>query len=500
MQRLSFFFLGLAMMAASLLFMGCSSKSGPGGRCPGGGYSCGQLCTDANPPSVCGLDCSDDACPIGFYCGADDTCTADCSADSALCGAGTCNVSMGVCMPPTEEDAGVGDGGLPDNGPRPDNGPLVDLGPQPDNSVCARVSVEATRVTPNVIFLIDRSGSMQWELDLSDGAQCPLNSNERDCYESNTESIRDLSRWRELRSTLVGTSPAPAAEGLLADLQDQVRFGALTYRRRNGVAECGSINLLSPIDIMGTDRIGVIAPGSDPSARDVIAGNAADTRYLDLEPSGGTPTGPAIDYMVSNLDPAITSSDDPTILILATDGDPTRSLSQGGGTDYCAGFDNYTTDPEAWSVAAVQRAYTAGIRTFVLAVADEDDLAQDHVNNLANAGIGADPDAMPAAMSWRVNDVEALNAALTAIIGDEISCTIELNGSVPTWSTDPCAGGTIEIVEGTVRTPLACSPGNGWQLTGPSTVEIMGTSCLQLKAATNATLDASFPCDTVIFD
>ena len=46
---------------------------------------------------------------------------------------------------------------------------------------------------------------------------------------------------------------------------------------------------------------------------------------------------------------------------------------------------------------------------------------------------------------------------------------------------------------------FVCAPGNGWQLIGPSTVEIMGTSCLQLKAATNATLDASFPCDTVIF-
>lgn len=494
MLRLSSFLSGLGVVAAALLFHGCGSDTGPGGRCPGGAFSCGQLCEEANPPAQCGLDCADDACPIGFYCGADDTCTADCASDAALCGEGTCNTSMGVCVPPDSVDAGPVDSGPRDNGPRPDFGPPVDLGPQPDGDVCARVTVEATRVTPNVIFLIDRSGSMGWELDLSDGAQCPLNNGDRDCYNSNTSSIRDLSRWRGLRSTLVGTSPAPAAEGLISDLQSQVRFGALTYRRRTSVAECGSVSLLSPIDIMGTNRIGVVAPGSVPSARDVIAGNATDdNRYLDLDPSGGTPTGPSIDYLVSNLDPAITASDDPTILILATDGDPTHS-------DNCQGFDNYTNNPEAWSVAAVQRAYTAGIRTFVLAVADEDDLAQDHVNELANAGIGAAPSTSPPAMSWRVNDVAALNAALTGIIGDEISCTIELNGMVPTWQTDPCAGGTIELVEGAQRTMLTCAPGNGWQLTGPSTVEIMGAACLQLKAATMATLDASFPCDTVIFE
>ena len=54
----------------------------------------------ANPPAQCMLDCSDAACPSGYYCGADDTCTADCSAANALCGDGTCNPSTGVCTPP----------------------------------------------------------------------------------------------------------------------------------------------------------------------------------------------------------------------------------------------------------------------------------------------------------------------------------------------------------------------------------------------------------------
>ena len=115
-------------------------------------------------------------------------------------------------------------------------------------------------------------------------------------------------------------------------------------------------------------------------------------------------------------------------------------------------------------------------------------------------GVRVSSDAAPQAESWRVTNVAALNEALTGIIGDEISCTVQLDGMVPTWMTDPCAGGTIELVEGNQRTLLTCAPGNGWQLTGPSTVEIMGTACMALQNATNASLDASFPCDTIIFE
>jgi hypothetical protein len=430
---------------------------------------------------------------VGFYCSADELCTADCTGtNTALCGDGTCSASSGMCTGPDGVDQGLADLGRP-----VDQGPPVDLGPPVDqgDGVCARVSVEASRVTPNVIFLVDRSGSMGWELDLSDGAQCPVNNNHYDCYDSNSNSIRERSRWRGLRSTLIGTSAAPAVEGLIGDLQDQVRFGAVTYHQASNTNSntyqdnCMALNVLTQ---SGGD-VGVVNAGATPSARDVIAGDGtSDTQYLRLGPSSGTPTGPAIDYVIANLAPSVLGSSDPTILILATDGEPTSD-------EDCDGYDHATDDAQDWSVQAVQRAYTAGIRTFVLTVADETEIAQDHVDDLANAGLGRAVDASPASPSWRVDNVAALNAALSGIIGNEISCTVELAGQVPSWSTDPCAGGTIELVEGANRTTLQCAPGDGWQLVGPSTVEIMGTACDALKAATNATLDASFPCDTVIF-
>ena len=491
MQRAPLIPAVVGILAASLLFVGCGSDPGPGAPCGDRGYSCGQLCDGVTPPSACGLDCSNAGCPVGFYCGADETCTADCSgADDALCGDGTCS-SSGVCTGPDGVDAGGVDVGRVDLGPPVDAG-RVDQG----DGVCARVSVEASRVTPNVIFLIDRSGSMGWELDLSDGAQCPLSDGHRDCYDNGTSSaIRDLSRWRGLRSTLIGTSAAPAVEGLIGDLQSQVRFGAVTYHQATNLNTntfqdgCMALNVLT----QSGGAVGVVDPGAVPSARDVIAGNATnDIQYLRLAPNSGTPTGPAIDYVIANLAPSVANSADPTILILATDGAPTSDSD-------CNGYDYATSNAQDWSVNAVQRAYAAGIRTFVLTVADETEIAQDHVDDLANAGLGRAVDASPAAPSWRVDNVAALNAALSGIIGNEISCTVELAGQVPTWSTDPCAGGTIELVEGTNRTTLQCAPGNGWQLVGPSTVEIMGTACNALKAATNATLDASFPCDTVIF-
>ena len=268
MQRANLNSAGLGLMLVSLIISGCGSDGGLGAPCGSRGYSCGQLCDGDTPPAACGLDCSNAGCPTGYYCGADDTCTADCAgAGDRLCGDGTCSTD-GVCVGPDTADQGT-----VDMGRVVDLGPPVDMGTTDQgDGVCARVSVEATRVTPNVIFLIDRSGSMGWELDLSDGAQCPEdNDGNFDCYDSNSNATRNRSRWRGLRSALVGTSTSSAVEGLIGDLQDQVRFGAVTYRGPNNA--CVSLNNMSPVNVSGMNRVGVVEAGATPSARDVIAGD-----------------------------------------------------------------------------------------------------------------------------------------------------------------------------------------------------------------------------------
>ena len=94
-----------------------------------GGASAGSGPCDEDPPlEGCGDTCEvDEDCPAGLHCGDDGACTADCSED-ADCDDGEVCDDRGYCVP--------GDDGCPD------------------------VSVNLTPITPTVMLLIDRSGSM----------------------------------------------------------------------------------------------------------------------------------------------------------------------------------------------------------------------------------------------------------------------------------------------------------------------------------------------------
>ena len=97
------------------------------------------LCSGPRPDPSCDVPCSDDEpCPSRFYCSGG-VCTADC--DPLTPGRGCPD---GVCR----------DDGRCERLDRPD----AQLDGRGD--VCADVTVSTTRVTPNVILIVDQSGSM----------------------------------------------------------------------------------------------------------------------------------------------------------------------------------------------------------------------------------------------------------------------------------------------------------------------------------------------------
>src|SRR5690349_21099878 len=127
------FGVGLAVLAAGC---DCAGTTGTG------------LCDSASAPITCGRACNLTApCPGGFYCGGDSRCTAQCSATFACAGGGTCT-SDGHCI-----------GGTTDSGREagPDVGPVDAPGL---DTTCASVVVGTTLATPNVILIVDQSGSM----------------------------------------------------------------------------------------------------------------------------------------------------------------------------------------------------------------------------------------------------------------------------------------------------------------------------------------------------
>jgi hypothetical protein len=387
---------------------------------------------------ACGTSCSSlSVCPTGLHC-TEGACQAECTSASAAqdCGRGKLCNDDGRCMddPDAEEDGGEDgpDGGSAGGSGGGDGGGGLGgsgLDGGEDSQVCGRVVLDTTPKTPNVMLIIDRSSSMD-------------------------EPFGSADRWTALKDSLL------APNGMIAELQNVVRFGATWYSASNGqdvpaIAECP---VLVEVNI-ALDNFEAIRTGYPA---DMIE---------------DTPTGDSIEAVLAKLtnnglDPP--SSQDPTIFILATDGEP----------DTCEQLDPQNGQQE--SIDAVKHAFTLGIKTYVIAVANEGDLSQQHLNDLANAGVGNMGG--PQAPSYRPNSDQGLRDALRDIISGVVSCDVRLEGTV---TGEPCEA---EVTIGATR--LTCNDANGFELLGPSEVRLNGNACEELKAGKGLT--ASFPCGGAI--
>lgn len=356
-------------------------------------------CEGDDPPAGCGESCNATTpCPSGLYCGPGGECTADCTAGGA-CAGGQCSAD-GRCV---LTDGGSRDGAPPD---------AIGV----DNT-CGSIELGANRTTPNVIFVIDRSGSMREDFDGD-------------------------SRWDTLEDALLA-SP----EGPIFSLQSSVRFGIAMYTEEDGTCP---------------DLVTI------PAAFDNYS--AIETRYRVEGPGGGTPTGDSITAILGMIDTLAPERDDPTILILATDGEP----------DTCEDGDD-ETNGRLESIAAVESAYDMDIRTFVISVGT--DVASDHLQDVANAGLGrsgADPDAE----FWVATDTTGLVTALEEIVGGVVSCDVTLEGRI---DVDEACTGTVRL-GGDV---LEC--GTDWRAVDETHIEILGEACSRLQSSGEA-LTATFPC------
>jgi hypothetical protein len=374
---------------------------------------------------VSACDCSGTTSTQGSPCDLVDPppeCGMDCSAGGAACPAGFYCSDDGECTADCSASIGCPAGTVctPDGRCTPTTRDRWD--------VCADVLLDARLTTPRVILIVDQSSSMTEDFGGSG------------------------SRWNVLKNFLL-QDPG----GLIEALQTQVEFGLALYSATSGgdggppIGECPMITSVPPA---------------------LNNYNAIESVYRPADVIEDTPTGDAVDAVLASIVGVPDPDDDPTIFIVATDGEPDR----------CEELDPQNGQAEA--IAAVERAFDAGIRTYMISVG-EGVVSASHMQDMANAGVGS-----TGAPYWITGDDAGLRAALLSIVGGVLSCDVTLSGRL-----DPALACT-----GTVTLngrELVCDDPDGWRVVDESHIEILGEACNELTAG-GAVLEASFPCDVVL--
>ena len=476
-----FYLWRLVCISTFLGFVGCDCKNDTELR---------RSCTEPVAPTGCGDDCTLISCASGLYCADDQACSFDCIPGDGTCGEGQVCSAVGQCVAAEDggiEDSAVADGGL-DGGERDSAATGMDA--------CATIALEADPTTPNIMLLVDRSSSMNDDLVNTGGS-------------NNDEE----SRWDALERVVF------ANNGAIAATAGSVRYGISLYSRIGAEVACGDdgcpmnmclgnqSNCPGSGDCLRCPSPSCLFEGSEQASAIIRVAPALDQfatvrqPLLDFNPQGGTPTGDAIDFIRPDLEALAQSTGEPTLIILATDGEPDRcedndeGRNRGLGTDFDG---NGVLDGMEESLVAAEAAFDAGIRTFVISLSA--DVDNDHLQQMANIGQGLaqfEPDATEARF-YLADDSAELQNAIEEIIGDQVSC--ELTLSSPISAANACDGEVLYEGE-----PLSCQPAdqNGWFPGTPtidgstSTIELRGTACETFQRD-GGEISGAFPCFVVI--
>ena len=264
---------------------------------------------------------------------------------------------------------------------------------------------------------------------------------------SMTDDFSGQERWTALYETLMGPG------GTVEVLQSQVRFGLAMYSSMDGF-EGGDCPMLTEV-----------GPALDNF-------DAIDAVYAPAIPIDETPTGESLAVIAGEL--AMFNEPGPKAIVLATDGEP----------DTCA--EPNPQNGQAEVIAAVQAAFADEISTFVISVGTE--VGADHLQQVANAGVGKDVDDPMPAPYYIALDAADLVDAFHEIIGSFVSCEIPIDGIV---DLDQKCEGTL-LLDGV---EIACPV--DWDMIDESTIELLGDACATWKDGMTHEIDATWPCGAV---
>ncbi|APR77715.1 CglB [Minicystis rosea] len=311
---------------------------------------------------------------------------------------------------------------------------------------CMTGIVTLEKAHPAVMFVIDRSRSMQDKLGKGDGQG---------------------SRWSLLIDALASTLPA---------VDQSMEIGALFYPAGSGGG--GDLSCVVP-------AIPELMPATGNVAPLIGAMNA-------LPPSGGTPTADALATAAGALS-VIHAATTARALVLATDGGPNCNEALDPDECTCAASGNGCKQSkmcldDARTVDRIAAFYEKGLPTYVIGIQEEGDIQFTSVLD-AMADAGGRPKAGSEQHYYAARSGAELTAALAAIRDQVGSCTF-LTTSVPN------DGGTIVMRMGGVEIPYDPMGVDGWTWGNRDNGEVVltGTACANAAADANATLEAEVQC------
>jgi len=267
--------------------------------------------------------------------------------------------------------------------------------------VACEAQSEPARLTPvNIVFMIDKSGSM--------GAQ---DVNQDGDYDDEQEWDNSAFRWDPVSAALVAFFQNPGAEGLAASLEFFPQGGD---PKGPDTGAC-SINQYANPSVL-------LQSLDDPTAAQLLA-----TRIESTTPAGGTPTLPALQGALQYARQTMVDNPGSTaVVVLVTDGMPGVARIA-DGTYYnekcfCFGQPGCPDQDEIPYVAqAAQAGATEGIPTYVIGMGEVEPGPLDTI-----AAAGGTERAFIVELGDPAVTQEQLTAALGSVRGVQAPCNIQI--------------------------------------------------------------------------
>jgi hypothetical protein len=337
--------------------------------------------------------------------------------------------------------------------------PSTVSGPSGGSEVCEVQSVDSGRVTPDMLIVLDRSGSMR---------------------------NNGVNRWDPSVSAL---------KSLTTSLGASINFGLMTFPGASMMAapkpsqDCSALtDLIEQLACLATESAGGVATMDTCVAGSVDVpigannGMAIATTLDRMSPQGATPTAATLKAAHASLGSGLAAVDDtpkPKYVLLVTDGAPNCSSSQSTGG---RGFDNQAVDQ---SVAEITAMAMDGVKTYVIGYnTKSDQQLSAALDRMAQAGGTGDK------QHHAIEDGNALLTEFQKIAGVVASCEFGLNKapSDPSYVEVKLDGQQIKL-----------NDANGWTISADRrSITLQGSACSAISSKDQHLLSVRVLCERVV--